>query len=728
MLANIARFSYKKRWLVVLAWLVLLGGVIGWSSGIGNDFSTSFELPESDSQQAQKLLEEKFPTQSGDSGDLVFKADSGVNDPEIQQTITELSEKIESVEHVTDVATPYEGPQGASQISDDGKIAYATIQFDQRAQEILPETAEKIREAVDEARGEGLQFELGGQMFAEQELPGSSEALGLIAAVVILLIAFGSLLAMGLPILVALFGVGIGISAMGLLSHIISIPEFATQLASMIGIGVGIDYALFIVTRYRQGLREKLTPEESVVTAINTAGRSVVFAGMTVIISLLGMLLMNISFIQGLGVGAAVVVAITMLAAVTLLPAVLGFAGKNIDKLRIPGTGREIQGHERGIWYRWSNFLVRRPWQTLIVGLLIVVPLAIPVFSMQLGSSDASAQPTTDTTRRAYDLKAEGFGVGSNGPLLLAARINGPEDMESLEEIQQAVQDTEGVSSVSPAIPNEDFSAALMQVIPTTSPQDEGTVELIERLRHETLPEATENSDITVHIGGLTAAFEDLGQTLADRLPIFIGTVLALSFVLLLVVFRSLLIPLKAVALNMLSIGAAYGLLVGVFQWGWFNSLLGLGSTGPIESFLPMMLFAIVFGLSMDYEVFLLSRIKEEYDRVKSNSRAVAQGINSTARVITAAAAIMLTVFGSFVFGDDRVIKEFGLGLAAAVLIDATIIRLVLVPATMQLAGKANWWMPKWLSWLPEVHIDGNEVPAPEQLRHSSTASKSKKK
>ncbi|MBK5226660.1 MAG: MMPL family transporter, partial [Thermoleophilia bacterium] len=441
--------------------------------------------------------------------------------------------------------------------------------------------------------------------------------------------------------------------------------------------------------------------------------RSVIFAGLTVVISLLGMVLINISFIQGLGIGAASVVAVTMLASITLLPAVLGFVRERVDKLRIPGIGRRKQTAEQGIWYRWGRLLERYSWPAFLIGLVVVVILAIPVLSIRLGSSDASARPTSDTTRRAYDLEAEGFGPGSNGPLLLVSQISGQGDLAILGQVQQAAQADEGVAFVTPPVPNQDFSAAIMQVIPKTSPQDEGTVELTHRLREQILPAVTNGSDVQVHVGGLTAAFEDVSQILTDRLPVFIGTVLALSFILIMVVFRSVVIPIKAVVLNMLSIGAAYGVVVAVFQWGWGESLLGLGSTGPIESFVPMMLFAILFGLSMDYEVFLLSRIKEEYDRSGNNNLAIVRGLSLTAHVITAAAAIMITVFGSFVLGDQRIIKEFGFGLAVAVLIDASIVRLILVPATMEILGKANWWFPKWLKWLPEVHVDAVEVAAP---------------
>ncbi|RJQ47150.1 MAG: MMPL family transporter [Gaiellales bacterium] len=711
MLAAAASFSFRHRWLVLFLWVALLAGVAFWSERAGSAFSFDFRLPDSDSQRAMDLLEARFPSRSGATGSLVFKADAGIDDPAVQEEVAAVIGRIARVPHVEAVVSPY-GPEGAAQVSPGGRIAQAVIQFDLSDEEIATEldTIAAIREIAAGAGGEGVRFELGGDMFVGHPAIGA-EGVGLTAAVFILLIAFGSLLAMGLPIITALFGIGIGLSTVSLLSHVFSLPDFTTQLAAMIGIGVGIDYALFIVTRYRQGLREGLGPELATVQAIDTAGRSVVFAGVIVVISLMGMVLMNISFIQGLGAGAAVVVAITMLASVTLLPAVLGIVGRHIDRIRIPGLGRERpDGDESGLSFRWSRFIERRPWPALLLGLAVIMALALPFFSIELGSSDAGSRPESDTTRRAYDLEVEGFGPGSNGPLMLVAGIQGPADLEALERVRQAVAADGGVASVTPPLPNQEMSAAIMQVIPVTSPQDRGTVELIERLRGGVLPAATAGSGVEVHVGGITASFSDISALLTGRLPVFIGAVLALSFILLTVVFRSIAIPVKAVILNMLSIAAAYGVVVAVFQWGWGLGLIGLGSPGPIESFLPMMLFAILFGLSMDYEVFLLSRIKEEYDRTGDNTRSIADGLRRTARVITAAAAIMVTVFGSFLLGDQRVIKEFGFGLAVAILIDATLVRLLLVPAAMEIMGRANWWFPRWLRWLPEVHIDGNDV------------------
>jgi RND superfamily putative drug exporter len=463
----------------------------------------------------------------------------------------------------------------------------------------------------------------------------------------------------------------------------------------MISIGVGIDYALFIVTRYRSGLHDGLDPEHAVVLALSTAGRAVVFAGCTVVISLLGLFLMGLGFVRGMAVGASCAVLITMLASITLLPAVLGFVGRTIDRLGVPH--RKKTSDRPAFWVRWSHLVQRRPWTALAVGLVPLVLMAMPAFSIRLGASDAGNNATSDTTRRAYDLLSKGFGPGFNGPLLIAATLPPGAGPQVLQPLVDTLKNTPGVAFASAPVPNPAGDAAIVQVVPTTSPQDEATSQLIERLRTKVVPDALRGSGVTAYIGGQTAIFDDLADYLGKRLPLFFGAVLLLSFLLLMAVFRSLLVPLKAVVMNLLSIGASYGAIVAIFQWGWLKSLVGLGKGGPIEAWAPMMLFAIVFGLSMDYEVFLLSRIKEEHDRTGDNATAVADGLAATARVITAAALIMVSVFASFVLGDNRVIKLIGLGLALAVLIDATLVRMVLVPATMELLGERNWWFPKWL-------------------------------
>jgi len=513
---------------------------------------------------------------------------------------------------------------------------------------------------------------------------------------------------MGLPILTALFGIGIGLSLVLFFANFISVPNFTPQIASMIGIGVGIDYALFIVTRYRQGLHDGRDPQDATTLAMATAGRAVVFAGTIVVISLLGLLLMGFDFVQGIAIGSAAAVFVTMLASITLLPAILGFVGRNIDRFHIPIFGGRTPVPGQGFWFRWSRLIQRRPIATGAVGLVAVGLLIVPLFSMRLGAADAGNDPPSLTTRRAYDLLSEGFGPGFNGPLLLAARIPGPQGVEALSRLAETLKNTPGIAAVSPPIPNPHGDTAILTVYPTTSPQDAATSDLVHRLRDQVIPNTMGSTGIHVLVGGITAVFVDFAAKIAQRLPILIGVVILLSFVLLMMVFRSILVPVKAAIMNLLSIGAAYGVIVAVFQWGWGASIFGIGQTGPIESWIPMMMFTILFGLSMDYEIFLLSRIREEYLRTRDNGLAVANGVASTGRVITAAAAVMIAVFMSFVVGFDlRQIKEIGLGLAVAILIDATLIRMIVVPATMEVLGDLNWWFPKPLErWVPRLGVE----------------------
>ncbi len=715
MIPRLAAFCTRRRWLVLILWIAALVGVSFWSGAAGDGFSQEFKLSGADSQTAQDLIKDRFPGRTGASGEIVFKADAGLSDSAVQAELNTLFEQAASIDDVAAVRSPFvEG--GERQIAPGGKIGFAEVQFESDYQEIPKDSIEKLTSLAEDANVDGLQVELGGQVFKGQPELGSTELIGLVAAAIILLLAFGSVLAMLLPIVTALIGVGVGLSLVALLAHLISVAQFSTQLGAMIGIGVGIDYALFIVTRYRDGLRNGLDPDTAIVNSVNTSGRAVLFAGTTVVISLLGMLLINLSFVQGLGLSAAVVVLVVMLASVTLMPAILGFAGRKIDFLSLPWAKKVQPADKVTIWDRWSRFVQKRPWPIAIGGLLVLVILAAPMLSLRLGSSDEGNQPTTQTIRRGYDLKADGFGPGGSATLVLVTELREGETTADLQPIVDAVTETPGIAFVSPPTANPDGDTAMIQVVPETSLQDEATTDLLTRLRDDVLPAATAGTDLDVHVGGITAVFEDLATQLSDRLSILIGTVMVLSFLLLMVVFRSIVVPLKAVVMNLLSIGAAYGVIVAVFQWGWAADLFGVGKTGPIEAFLPMMMFAILFGLSMDYEVFLLSRIKEEWDRTGDNSKAVAEGLSQTARVITAAALIMVCVFGSFIFVDERAVKMFGLGLAVAVLVDATIVRCILVPATMELLGKANWYMPKWLQWLPEIHVDGNDVTMEAEL------------
>jgi RND superfamily putative drug exporter len=571
------------------------------------------------------------------------------------------------------------------------------------------------------AAGDGLQVELGGQPIEEarQEEGDSSFAIGLLAAVIILLLTFGSVVAMGLPLITALFALGVGLSLVTIGTHVFDTANFAPQLAAMIGLGVGIDYALFILTRFRNGLDEGLESREAAIAAVDTAGRAVLFAGITVIISLMGMLLLGINFLYGVAMAAALAVLFTMIAALTLLPALLTIAGKRVDRLRIPGLGkRTASTAEDTRWFRWSREIQRRPVLSMVLSGGLLLALCIPTLSLRLGSNDAGTDPSGTTTREAYDLLAEGFGPGFNGPFAMVAALPAKGEDAGVKQLHQVLEGEKGVAAVTPIVFNPAKNTTVFQVYPTTSPQSVETTQLLDHIRNDVIPPIEAKTGAQMHVGGITAIFEDFGDAISEKLPLFIGVVVLLSALLLMIVFRSLLVPLKAMVMNLLSIGAAFGLIVAVFQWGWGASIIGVDGTGPIISFFPVFLFSIVFGLSMDYEVFLMSRIHEEWEHKHDASLAVTRGLALTGRVITAAAAIMVTVFASFMIGEDRIIKLFGLGLASAVFIDAVIIRSVLVPAIMQLFGKSAWYFPEGLSRiLPRLHVEpaaGDPAPTGE--------------
>ena len=715
MLRRLAAWCYRRRRRVVVGWVIALVVISVLGQTVGGDLLKTFSLPGTESDRAFSVLKREF-ARKGDTGDLVFrvKGPGDVNSPDVRNEIEPVFEKLRKEPHVVSVTSPYE-PAGNRFIAQGGKIAYAEILFNVQANDVPLDLASNMRTIGKDANSPRLQVELGGSMFTEQTQP-ASEAIGILAAAVILLIAFGSLLAMGMPIMTALFGIGIGLAFVNLLARVLDVPSFAPQVTALIGIGVGIDYALFISTRYREGLHEGRDPENAVVHAIDSSGRAVLFAGGTVVISLLGLFLIGVSFIRGLAVGASLAVLFVMAAAVTLLPAVLGFAGHTIDRFALP-SARRGRSVENSFWARWSRTLQARPWPAAIGALVILVVLAVPFFGLRLGVADAGNDPTSLTTRRAYDLLSQGFGPGFNGPLLVTSEVRSPADLGTAARLGATIARDPGVAQVSPPISSPNGRGVLLQVISRGSPQDQSTTELVHRLRDTTIPTATRGSTLDVHVGGQTAVGVDLADTVGQRLPYMFLAILLLSFVLLMLVFRSLLVPLKAVIMNLLSIGAAYGVIVAIFQWGWLKDVVGIGKEGPIEAWVPMMLFAIVFGLSMDYEVFLLSRIKEEYDRTHDNADAVAHGLAKTARLITAAAAVMICVFGSFVLSDLRVLKLIGFGLAFAVFIDATLVRLVLVPATMELLGDRNWWFPKALDWLPRVQVEGEPDVVTEESR-----------
>lgn len=706
-LERIGSWCYRHRRRVVVLWIVLVIAILGASRAAGGHFADQRGLPGTQSQNAYDILNSKFPQAAGDSADIVFESRSGIEDPLVRSTMQPTFERIGHLPHVASVQSPYQ-LGGARLVAPGQRIAYAQVTFDHQTSQVPKSAVTRVVDTARAAGRPGLDVEAGGSIVsnAVSTGPGGSEGIGLLAAIVILIVSFGSLLAMGLPIVTALFGIGTGLGLLALMTHVVTAPTFAPEMAAMIGIGVGIDYALFVVTRYREGLRSGFDPQRAVAHSMATAGRAVLFAGCTLIISLLGMFVMGLPFVRGLAVGTIGAVLTVMLAALTLLPAILGFVGTNIDRARIPGF-RPV-GVTRGatVWEKWSQTVQRKPKLAAAGALLVLIVLAVPLLSMRLGFTDTGNDPAKTTSRQAYDLLAAGFGPGFNGPLLIAAEFPVASDLQVVNGVVSGLRSEPGVAQVSPAIPNAAGDAALVQVIPTASPQDAAVPPLVDRLRAK-IGRDLHGTGITAAVGGQAAASVDFTKRITDRLPWLILTVVGLSFLLLMTVFRSLGIALTAAVMNLFSIAPAYGVIVAIFQWGWLGGIVGIGKTGPIDPWVPLMLFTILFGLSMDYEVFLLSRIREEWLRTRRNATAVANGLANTGRVITAAAAIMVCVFASFVLGDMRVLKLFGLGLAAAVLIDATVVRMLLVPATMEILDTANWWLPRWLDRiLPAVKIE----------------------
>jgi RND superfamily putative drug exporter len=696
-LERFARLMVRRRRRVLATWIVAVVGLGVAASTWAGEHRADYAIPGSDSARAQELLAERFPEQSGDAVQLVFQAPAGVDDPAVAARIAAAQAQAAAVDHVTGVQP--------TAVSTDGTLALASVQLDATSEKVPVATIEAIMAIAEEAGGNGLTVEAGGSAVQTAESgEAGSEGIGMIAALVILLIAFGSVLAAGLPIVVALFGIGAALAATQLLSHLFVVPDWAPNLVSMIGIGVGIDYALFIVTRYRTALQAGQEPEDAVVTAISTAGRAVLFAGGTVVISLVGLAAMGLSYLYGTAAATVTGVLLVLVAAMTLLPAILGFAGRNIDRLRLPLV-RGDRG-QQGLWARWSRVVQKAPIFTGAVALAVLLGLAAPTTGLRFGYPDAGTGGTDLTSRRAYDLVGDAFGVGANGPLVLAVELG--DDPAVLDRLAGELAREPGVAAALPAQVNAAGDAASVLVLPVTGPQDPATEELIHRLRSDVVPAAVGDGSAEVAVGGATAAFVDESEYMGGRLPWFIGSVIALSFLLLLVVFRSVLVAMKAALMNVLAIGAAYGVMSVALDGSWLGDALGIPEATPVPVWLPMMMFALLFGLSMDYEVFLLSRIREEYLQTGDNAEAVAHGIARTGRVITAAAAIMVTVFGAFMLGDQVIMKVTGLGLATAVLVDATVVRMVLVPSTMELLGDRNWWIPRWLDrLLPHVDVEG---------------------
>jgi RND superfamily putative drug exporter len=699
LLSRLGRFCYRRRRLVLVSWMVglvvLMAVGFGFAAPADNDFTGG----NSPSAKAQTLIKEHFPERKGSSLTLAIQAPPGIHDAQVRQRVNALAAQIAAAPHVTSVRSPYQAP---GQISTDGTIAFATVQTDTN-----PLPASEVKGLIAKTRtasGDTVVFALAGADVVGAETPygGASDAIGAIAAMLVILIAFGSLLAMGFTMLAALFGIGSGLALIFLLGYVFPAPSFSPIVSTLLGLGVGIDYALFIVTRYREALAEGASPEDAVAVSVSRAGRSVLFAGATVVIAMLGLFVVQQRLLNATAVAASVTVLMTMISAITVLPALLAFAGRHIDRFKLPYLGRT--GARSPLAERWARIIQRRPVTGLVAGGTIMILLTIPAFSMRLSFEDNSTEPHNTSGYQAYTILTEGFGPGFDAPFVITARLPSAGSAADMDRVVAAVRTTPGVAAVTPAQISADGQAALFVAYPTTSHEDAATPKLLDRLRGQVIPAATSGSGLVVYVGGPTAGDTDFATQVGTRLPYLIGTVIGLALILLLVLVRSVAIAIKAAVMTLLSVGAAFGVLTAIVQWGWGSSLLGFPTTAPITAWVPLFIFPILFGLSTDYEVFLVSRIREEYDGGLPTREAVARGLGRTARVITAAAAIMITVFLSVLATPDIAVKEFGLGLAVAVFLDATVVRMVLVPAIMELLGNVNWWLPRPLDrLLPRV-------------------------
>jgi RND superfamily putative drug exporter len=711
---SLARFAYRRRWLILAIWVVLFLGMNALSQTFGNAYANTFNLPGTNSTHALKLLQSGFKSKSGDVDEIVFQTRTGTIASH-KKVILALDRRVEKVPSVANVVSPFVG--GSLQISPNGKIAYSVVYFTTQGYKLKNAQIQPVVNAGESARSASLNIQFAGNAFEQLAAQKGSPDLiyGLILTAIVLFLAFGSLFSMVLPLLVAISAVGIATASTTLLSHTLSIATFAPLLGSLIGLGVGIDYALFIVTRSRQGLKRGLSPEDAVVTAVNTSGRAVLFAGSTVCIALLGMLVLQLSFLYGVAIAASLTVLITMFASLTLLPSLLGFWGTHIlsrrERRSLAAHGPEpIVTNSR--WQRWANTVTKHPRKLSLVALIAIVLICIPFFSLHLGSSDAGTDPATSTTRQAYDLLATGFGPGFNGPLQVVGAIHNAKDEATMVSLDQKLQGKPDVAVAAPLQISKSGKVAVIYVVPKSSPDSRVTENLIATIRNDYIPAVDATSHTGIYVGGLTAIFVDFAQVFTSKIPLFIGVIVFLGCLLLMLAFRSIVIPLTAAAMNIFAAGASFGLVVAVFQWGWGSSLINAG-TGPIESFLPTIMIAILFGLSMDYQVFLVSRMHEEWLNTGSNEEAINRGQANTGRVISAAALIMICVFFSFAVGGQRIIAEFGIGLGGAVLMDAFILRTILVPALMHFFGDANWYFPKWLDRItPHVAVEATEEAA----------------
>ncbi|HEY2005878.1 MAG TPA: efflux RND transporter permease subunit [Solirubrobacteraceae bacterium] len=707
-----------------MSWIAALIALVGIHTAAGSAYTDNFKLPHTGSFDAIRLLQRSSPRAAGETDQLVIAVKQGkVTDPAVRARAQALFQKLTTLPDVSTVASPYTAA-GSKQIAPNGQIAFANVTFTNAANQnrITAAQARKFVNTITSASNSQVEFEAEGNIAeaGNTNNQGAGLQFGFLAAAVVLFIVFGSFVAMLLPLITAGVSLGSGTAVVGLLSHVINIATFSNELALLIGLGVGVDYALFIVTRYKQALSRGLTREMAVVEAIDTSGRAVLFAGLIVCIAMLGMFALGVSFLYGVAIAAAVTVAFTVIAALTLLPALLGILGGLVPRRRERRAlkeGKFTVNVESPLWVRWTHAISRRPALFAGAAALVMIIIAIPFFSLRLGSADAGTDPSSTTTRKAYDLLAKGFGPGYNGPLQLVAQINSPAQLAAFNRTKNAVASTPGVVGATPvavlAPGHGRPTVAIARVYPKGSPQAASTTDLLDHVRGSVIPAATKGTGLHVLVGGTTAIFEDFSRILSAKLPLFIGIVVLLSFLLLMAVFRSLVIPLTAAVMNLLSAGAAFGVVTAIFQKGWLG-----GTTGPIETFVPVLMFPILFGLSMDYEVFLISRVYEEWHRRRDNREAVAHGLAATGRTITAAAAIMVLVFASFILGGERIIELFGVGLASAVFLDALIVRSVLVPALMMMIGDRNWWLPAWLDrLLPHLNVEGRSSPAPVEDR-----------
>ncbi|MFD5617269.1 MMPL family transporter [Streptomyces yangpuensis] len=719
-MAVLARWCMRHRLLAVLIWLLALGGTAAAAVTAGAAFSNNYEVPGTESGKANDLLREGFHGQGGDTDTIVWRAPDHQNarTPDIEQRMTRALDAVAALPGVGSVAGPYgPGPESAARISPDGRTAYAVVTFDQPADSVPRAQARAVVDTAKNPTTEagGLQVELGGRAIQLTEAPTAhlAEVIGVAVAALVLFLAFGSLAASLLPIATALVSVGTAYFGITLLGHAMPVADFAPMLGTLIGLGVGIDYALFIVTRHRKGLMRGLPVEEAATGAVATTGRAVVFAGLTVCIALLGMLVLRLNFLNGVAIAACVTVVLTVAASVTLLPALLSFIGMRAlsgrERRRLAAEGPQPE-RTSGFAARWSAFVERHPKLLGAVATAVMVVLALPTLSLHLGTSDQGNNPAGSTTRQAYDLLADGFGPGANGPLAVVARLDGAGDRIAVDRLEQALRTTPGVASTGPAVFNRSGDTAVLTVVPDSAPQSRATSDLVDTLRQDVIPRAGQGNSMEVHVGGVTAAYDDFAEVIIGKLPLFVGVVIALGCVLLLLAFRSIGIPLKAAAMNVAAVASSFGVVVAIFQWGWGSERLGLGSAGPIEPFLPVIMVSVLFGLSMDYQVFLVSRMYEEWLETGDNRRAVRVGLAETSRVINSAAVIMISVFLAFVLSGDRIIAMFGIALAAAVALDAFVLRTLLVPALMHMLGGANWWLPAWLDRrLPRISIEPPE-------------------